>query len=193
MEYWPEILWQREDHIRLGQLHSYLIGDDAESRNLPPAFHKVLEKHGNLLLTQFKVNLLTQLEKILKDTLAHLQANQPPLSPHTPPRAEPQSVEDTPKAPTGLGHSNKLDFFIPTKSGEEPQGKGKSIKGNPLQIHLISPGQNKQGLILSLSSSHLPLLRNCPESPKLKSLLLPSQLPQHSSPLPSGDNRGEGG
>ncbi|KAJ1308285.1 hypothetical protein OPQ81_003999 [Rhizoctonia solani] len=146
MEYRPEILWQREGNIKLGQLHSHLIGDDAESRNLPLTFHKVLEKYNNLLLThldQFRADLLTQVEKILKDTLAHLQANQPP--PHSPPMAEPQPVEDTPKAPTGSGHSNCLDSFIPTKSGEEPVGKGKSVKKEPSPgpSHLPQPKQTR--------------------------------------------------
>ncbi|KAJ1303142.1 hypothetical protein OPQ81_011343 [Rhizoctonia solani] len=96
-------------------------------------------------LDQFKADPLAQVEKILKDTLAHLQANQPPPSPHTPPRAEPQSVEGTPKAPAGLVHSNNLDFFIPTKSGEEPEGKGKSVKREPSPgpSHLPRPEQTR--------------------------------------------------
>ncbi|KAJ1300833.1 hypothetical protein OPQ81_002473 [Rhizoctonia solani] len=90
-----------------------------------------------------KADPLTQVEKIVKYNLAHLQANQPLATPHTPPRAEPQSVEDTPKTPTGLGHSKSLDFFIPNKSREEPEGKGKSVKVEPSPgpSHLLRPKQ----------------------------------------------------
>ncbi|KAJ1306585.1 hypothetical protein OPQ81_007585 [Rhizoctonia solani] len=135
MEYRPEILWQREDHIRLGQLHSYLIGDNAESRNLPLAFHQVLEKHGNLLLThldQFKADLLTQVEKFFMDTLAHLQANQHP-SPHTPPRAEPQSVKIHPKLL--LAHSTPTIWTSSSQLNQEKNQREKAnlLKGNPLQ------------------------------------------------------------
>ncbi|KAJ1305578.1 hypothetical protein OPQ81_000578 [Rhizoctonia solani] len=164
----------------------------------PPAFHQVLEKHGNLYLThldQFKVDLLTQVEKILKDTLAHLQANQPPPSPHSPPRAEPQSVEGTPKAPTSLGHSNKLDFFIPTKSGEEPEGKGRSIKRelSPGPSHVPSPKQTRTHPESEFFPSPTTTVEELPREPQAHKAFYfhPSYL-SICIPTPSGDSRGEG-
>ncbi|GAB1526615.1 hypothetical protein RhiTH_009784 [Rhizoctonia solani] len=125
----PEILWQQEDATKLNHLHRYLIGNNASSRSQPPALHRLLEKNtGHYIshLDVWKQTMLQDVTQAVESAIQRLLTAPSSTDPHTPPRGVFTVIDNTPKAPSGLGSSGNKDFLVPIKG--EPDPKEKRVK-----------------------------------------------------------------
>ncbi|CCO34025.1 Retrotransposable element Tf2 155 kDa protein type 2 [Rhizoctonia solani AG-1 IB] len=164
-EYRPDFLWQREDASKLDQLHKYLIGEDS-SRSQHPALHQLLEKNTTHLINHlncWKESMLQEITQAVENTIQRLLPSPAAPEPHTTSRRTFITVEDTPRAVSGLSSSGNRDFLVPVKTGDKTEGKGKKT------VKLESPEPSRMWKLLHTPLSLKPpqvVVPGTPERPK---------------------------
>ncbi|CCO33422.1 hypothetical protein BN14_07497 [Rhizoctonia solani AG-1 IB] len=138
-EYRPDFLWQCKDTSKLDQLHKHLIGKDS-SRSQPSAPHQLLEKKTTHLinhLDHWKESMLQEITQAVENTIQRLIPSSAALEPHTTSRKMLITVEDTPRAVSGLSSSGNRDFLVPVKTGDKTEGKEKKT----LKLESLEPSR----------------------------------------------------
>jgi hypothetical protein len=168
-----EHLFSTQDHRRLNQLHSYLIGQPTSESTSPPVLHALLEVQQAAIIKQFQqiqadfeLRLTQTLQDTIKDTVtAALHSQTPPSVPrvyHKIPDT-PRISLDTGRARTKLGsvdHSESSGKCVKIESptsGTHLSGTGTSLSLSGCSTQpqdLFSPGQT---LIPSPPSTSIPL------------------------------------
>ncbi|CCO34987.1 Retrotransposable element Tf2 155 kDa protein type 3 [Rhizoctonia solani AG-1 IB] len=96
--------------------------------------------------------MLQEITQAVENTIQRLLPSSAALEPHTPSRRTFITVEDTPRAVSGLSSSGNRDFLFPVKTGDETEGKGKKT------VKLESPEPSRMWKL-----SHTPLSLEPPQ------------------------------
>ncbi|CCO31291.1 Retrotransposon-derived protein PEG10 AltName: Full=Embryonal carcinoma differentiation regulated protein [Rhizoctonia solani AG-1 IB] len=107
--------------------------------------------------------MLQEITQAVENTIQRLLPSSAAPEPHTPSRRTFITVEDIPRAVSGLSRSGNRDFLVPVKTGDETEGKGKKT------VKLESPEPSRMWKLLHTPLSLEPppfVVPGTPERPK---------------------------